>query len=133
LTPSYSTKKYTDEMKTDKFLRIMESVDRQSGADEPTGPIPMHCDLSMDASILSPGKIVTHDLVKDGERNVYLHMVMSGRAQPGSGGAKIKVGDVELGEGDGAFVKGAKGPNAITVESTGDKPAEFLLFDMGLN
>ena len=48
-----------------------------------------------------------------------------------TGGAKIKVGGVELGEGDGAFVEGAKGPGQITIESVGDKPAEFLLFDMG--
>ena len=120
-------------MKTDKLLRIMESTDRHSGKDEPTEPIPMHCDLSMSASILSPGKSVTHDLVADGERNVYLHMVMTDRTQPKAGGAKIKVGDVELGEGDGAFVKGAKGPGSFTIESTGEKPAEFLLFDMGLD
>lgn len=133
LKPNYETKKFTDEMKTDKFLRIMESVDRHSGKDEETEPIPMHCDLSMSASIPSPGKSVTHDLVADGERNVYLHVVMTGRTQPQNGGAKIKVGDVELGEGDGAFVKGAKGPGSVTVESVGEKPAEFLLFDMGLD
>lgn len=133
MKPSYATKKFTDDMKKDKLLRIMESVDRHSGNDEPTEPIPMHCDLSMDASILSPGASVTHDLVTNGERKVYLHVVMSGREQPKSGGAKIKVGDVELGEGDGAFVKGAKGPSNITIESTGDKSAEFILFDMGLN
>ena len=132
LTPSYKTRKFTDEMKTDKLLRIMESVDRHSGKDEDTEPIPMHADLSMSASILSPSKSVTHDLVTDGERNVYLHVVMSDRKQPKSGGAKIRVnGDVELGEGDGAYVRGAKGPGSVTVESVGDKPAEFLLFDMG--
>lgn len=120
-------------MKTDKLLRIMESVDRHSGKGEPTEPIPMHSDVSMSASILSPGKSVTHDLVAEGERNVYLHLVMTDRTQPKSGGAKIKVGEVELGEGDGAFVKGAKGPGSITVESVGEKPAEFLLFDMGLD
>lgn len=130
LKPSYKTRKYTDEMKKDKLLRIMESVDRHSGSDDETDPIPMHADLSMSASILSPGKSVTHDLVADGERNVYLHVVMGGRQQPKSGGAKIRVGDVELGEGDGAYVRGAKGPGSIEVESVGDKAAEFLLFDM---
>ena len=130
LSPSYKTRKYTDEMKKDKLLRIMESVDRHSGKDSETEPIPMNADLSMSASILSPGKSVTHDLVKDGDRNVYVHVVMTDRKQPKSGGAKIKVGDVELGEGDGAYVRGAKGPGSITVESIGEKPAEFLLFDM---
>lgn len=131
MTPSYKTRKFTDEMKTDKLFRIMESVNRHSGKDEETEPIPMHADLSMSASILSPGKSVEHELVKDGERNVYLHVVMSDRTQPKTGGAKIQVGDVELGEGDGAFVRGAKGPGKVEVKSVGEKPAEFLLFDMG--
>ena len=109
----------------------MESVDRHNGQDEETSPIPMHADVSMSASILSPGKSVEHELVKDGARNVYLHLVMSGMTQPKTGGAKIKVGGVEIGEGDGAFVKGAKGPGKIEVESVGEKAAEFLLFDMG--
>lgn len=131
LAPSYKTRKFTDEMKTDKLVRIMESVDRHSGKDAETEPIPMHADLSMSASILSPGKSVTHELVKEGERKVFLHVVMSEKKQPKSGGAKIKVGDVELGEGDGAFVTGASGPGKIEVESVGEKAAEFLLFDMG--
>lgn len=117
-------------MKQDKLVRIMESKDRHSGKDGATEPIEIYADVSMDASILAPGKSVEHDLVKDGDRNVYLHVVMSDRTQPKSGGASIKVGDVELKEGDGAFVK-AKGPGKVQVESTGDKPAEFLLFDMG--
>lgn len=131
LAPSYKTRKFTDEMKQDRLLRIMESVDRHSGKDEEAEPIPMHADLSMSASILSPGKSVTHELVKQGQRKVYLHVVMSDRTQPKTGGAKIKIGDVELGEGDGAFVTGAAGPGKIEVESTGGKAAEFLLFDMG--
>lgn len=131
LAPSYKTRKFTDEMKADKLVRIMESVDRHSGKDEATEPIPMHSDVSMSASILSPGKSVTHELVAEGQRKVYLHVVMGGKKQPKTGGAKIKVGDVELGEGDGAFVTGASGPGKIEVESVGEKAAEFLLFDMG--
>lgn len=131
LTPSYVTRKYPEELKTDKLLRIMESTDRHSGKEGATEPIPLHADLSMSASILSPGKKVEHELVKDGERNVFLQVIMTGREQPKDGGAKIKIGDVELGEGDGAYVRGAKGPGKIEVESVGNKPAEFLLFDMG--
>ncbi|RMY84442.1 hypothetical protein D0861_06947 [Hortaea werneckii] len=131
LKPSYKTRKYTDEMKQDRLLRVVESVERHSGKDEATEPIPMHADLSMSASILSPGKKVEHELVAEGKRNVYLHVVMSERTQPKTGGARIKIGQEELGEGDGAFVRGAVGPGKIEVESVGDKPAEFLLFDMG--
>ncbi|KAK4990512.1 hypothetical protein LTR66_006785 [Elasticomyces elasticus] len=130
LKPSYCTRKYPDSMKEDKLLRIMESTDRHDGAEGETEPIPLHADLSMFASILSPGKSVTHELVKEGERKVYVHVVMSGRTQP-SEGAKIKVGDVVLGEGDGAFVDGAKGPGSVTLESVGNNKAEFLVFDMG--
>ena len=119
-------------MKTDTLLRIMESTERHSGSDTDTEPIPMHSDLSMSASILSPGKSVTHDLVAEGDRKVYVHVVMSGRKQPAEGeGARVKVGDVELGEGDGAFVRGATGPGSVSVESVGKTAAEFLLFDMG--
>ena len=77
LAPSYMTRKFTDEMKTEKLVRIMESVDRHSGKDAETEPIPIHADLSMSASILSPGKSVTHDLVNKDERKVFLHVVMS--------------------------------------------------------
>lgn len=131
LAPSYKTRKFSDDLKTDRLCRIMESVDRHSGSDGETDPIPMHADLTMEASILAPGKKVVHDLVKEGERNVYLHVIMTGKSQPKEGGMKIKIGNVTLGEGDGAFVRGATGPGQIEVESVGDKPAEFLLFDMG--
>lgn len=131
LKPSYVTRKFTDEMKQDKLVRIMEDVARHSGKDAETEPIPLHADLSMSASILSPGKKVTHEIVKEGKRNIFLHVVMGGRTQPKEGGMRIKVGNVTIGEGDGAFVRGAVGPGKLEVESVGDKPAEFLLFDMG--
>lgn len=131
LAPSYKTRKFPDEVKTDRLARLMESVERHSGKDEEGEPIPMHADLSMSASILSPGKSVTHELVAEGPRKVFLHVVMGGKSQPKSGGARIRVGEVELGEGDGAFVTGAVGPGKIEVESVGEKKAEFLLFDMG--
>lgn len=131
LKPSYVTRVFGDERKKDGFCRIMESVERHSGKDEEGEPIPLHADLSMSASILSAGKSVVHELVKEGERYVYLHVVMGGKEQPKEGGSKIKIGNVTLGEGDGAFVRGASGPGKIEVENVGDKPAEFLLFDMG--
>ena len=132
LKPSYRTRKFTDEAKADKLVRIMESVDRHDGREAETDPIPLHADLSMDASILGPGKSVVHELVAEGPRKVYVHVVMTGREQPTTGGAKVSVGDIELGEGDGAFVD-VKGPGKVEVKSIGEKPAEFLLFDMGPN
>ncbi|KAF2842613.1 RmlC-like cupin [Patellaria atrata CBS 101060] len=132
LRPSYITRKFTDEMKKESLVRIIESVTRHTGGALESEAIPAHADVSMSASILSPGKSVTHDLVAEGKRKVYLHVAMTAKSQPTTGGAKIIVGDVELGEGDGAFVDGLEGPNKFTVRSVGDKAAEFLLFDMGL-
>ncbi|KAK3075838.1 hypothetical protein LTR53_000540 [Teratosphaeriaceae sp. CCFEE 6253] len=131
LAPSYKTRKFTDAMKTNQLVRIIESVARHSGQDGESDPIPADSDVSMSASILSPGEKVTHELVAQGARNVYLHVVMTGKTQPKSGGARIKVEGVELGEGDGGFVRGAAGPGKLEVESVGDTAAEFLLFDMG--
>ncbi|KAL1305475.1 hypothetical protein AAFC00_002351 [Neodothiora populina] len=133
LQPSYKTRNFPEELKRNKLCRIMEDVSRHSGKDEEGEPIPLHADLSMSASILEPGHKVEHEIVKDGKRNIYLHVVMTGKTQPKTGGMKIKMGNVVIGEGDGAFVRGAEGPGKIEVESVGDKPAEFVLFDMGTN
>lgn len=126
LKPRYETKKFTDEQKKDKLVRIMESTDRLGEG----APIGLDADLSMDASILSPGMSVTHEVVAEGPRKIFVQLVMSKRAQPKEGGAKIKIGDTVLGEGDGAYIEGAQGRGKIEVESVGDKPAEFLLFDL---
>lgn len=131
LKPSYKTQVFTDAQKQDKLVRIMESTDRYTETEKEGTPIPLQADISMDASILSPGKSVSHDIVKAGARNIYLHLVMGGRTQPKTGGAKIKIGELTLGEGDGAFVRTSGDAKKIDVDSVGDKPAEFLLFDMG--
>ena len=131
LEPRYRTRTFDDEAKRDRLCRVMESKDRAT--EEEAGPIVLEADLSMDASILSPGRKVVHDMVREGPRNVYLHVVMGGRTQPPTGGAKIRVGSETLAEGDGAFVRVPAGTRSLEVESVGDKPAEFLLFDMGLD
>jgi redox-sensitive bicupin YhaK (pirin superfamily) len=130
MKPHYETKMFTDEQKKDKLVRIMEYTDRL-GEKTAKSPIGLQADLSMDASILSPGKKVVHDVVAEGPRKLFMQVIMSKRTQPKDGGAKIKVGDVILGEGDSAYVKGVSGPAKLEVESVGDAPAEFLLFDMG--
>ncbi|KAF2272032.1 RmlC-like cupin [Westerdykella ornata] len=128
LKPRYETRRFGDEVKRDRLVRVMESTKRKG---EGEGAIALDADLSMDACILSPGKRVVHEVVAQGERKVYLHVVMGEREQPREGGARIRVGDVVLGEGDGAYVEGVHGPGRIEVESVGERAAEFLLFDMG--
>lgn len=130
LTPSYTTRTFPDELKLNKLCRIVESADRHSGKEGQSEPIPLHADLSMSASLLEPGLKVRHKLVADGERKVYLHVVMNGREQPKEGGTAIKIGDKILKEGDGAYLQGVRGPGEVVVESVGDKRAEFLFFDM---
>jgi redox-sensitive bicupin YhaK (pirin superfamily) len=132
MKPHYETKKWSDEEKTDKLLRIMEYTGRLGDRKDASDPIGLQADISMSASILSPGKKVEHELVAEGPRKVMLQVVMSGRTQPKDGGAKVKIGDTVLGEGDSGFLEGVKGPGKIVVESVGDKKAEFLLFDMGV-
>jgi redox-sensitive bicupin YhaK (pirin superfamily) len=128
LKPRYETKKFTDEQKKDTLCRIMESSERLGDAKHAIG---LQADLSMDASILSPGKKVVHEVVASGPRKLFAQVIMGKRAQPKTGGAQIKIGETVLGEGDGAYIDGVKGPLSIEIESVGDKPAEFLLFDMG--
>ena len=130
LEPHYETKKFTDEQKKDKLVRIMEYTQRLGDKKGEDAPIGLDADLNMDASILSPGKSVTHEVVAEGPRKIFVQLVMTKRAQPKEGGAKIKIGDTVIGEGDGAYIEGAQGGGKIEVESVGDKPAEFLLFDL---
>jgi hypothetical protein len=120
-------------MKQDKLVRIIESIDRHNGAESENDPIPANADVSMSASIVTPGKSVTHNIVAAGERKIFAQVVMSARTQPKTGGARIKIGEVELGEGDSAFIESVSGPGKIEISSVGDIPAEFLLFDMGLS
>lgn len=130
LKPHYETKRFTDEEKENKLVRIMEYTERMKEGKQ--GPIALQADLSMSASILAPGKEVVHEVVAEGPRKIFLQVIMGGRKQPKDGGAKIKIGDVVLGEGDGAYVEGVSGPGKVVVESVGEKKAEFLLFDMGM-
>jgi redox-sensitive bicupin YhaK (pirin superfamily) len=129
LKPHYETKTYTDKEKTNKLVRIMECTDRLGSSKHAIG---LQADLSMDASILFPGKEVLHHLVAGGPRKLFVQVVMSQRTQPTKGGAKIKIQDTILGEGDGAYIDGVTALEDIRIESVGDKAAEFLLFDMGL-
>jgi hypothetical protein len=46
-------------------------------------------------------------------------------------GAKVRIGDQEIREGDGVFVRNAKSGDTVTFENTGDLDAEFVWFDMG--
>jgi quercetin 2,3-dioxygenase len=129
MAPKYFTRRFEDTSKENALVTVMDDIERVK--DSETGAIPLEADLRMEASVLEPGKAVEHAVLPGSDRKVYVHLIMtSGPKQPNAGqGAEIKVGDVTLREGDGAYVNGAAG--TLKVESVGIKAAEFLLFDMG--
>jgi len=129
IDPKYFTRRFDDAQKNNKLVTVMDDIDRVE--DKQKGAIPLEADLRMEASILEPGKSVEHEVLPGDLRKIYVHLIMtSGPKQPAkTQGAEIKIGDVILKEGDGAFVEGANG--TLKIESVGSKSAEFLLFDMG--
>lgn len=103
-------------------------VDEREGK----GPAPIHAGVFVFASILSPSAVVTQAYPANSvERKTYIHVVQTSGYNTGPAtGARIKVnGGLELGEGDGVFATGGDG-DKIEIESVGDKPAEFLLFEI---
>jgi len=132
--PAYRTVDFPDEIKRNKLATIVESVGRLDRHDGKTAPKPIQAetDLTMEASILQPGNSVTHQVVTDGERKLYVHVVMtSADGAKENTKAKIQVGDQTLEEGDGAFIHGAGKAVPVEVKSVGGSDAEFVLFDMG--
>lgn len=131
-SPEYVTRHYADADKTNRLARIIDAVERageNSGRSD--GPIALPADLTMEATLLSPGRTVVHDIVAQGPRKVYVHVVMTGRTQPKQGGAQVKIRDTVLREGDGAFIDGLEKLGQLGIENVGDTVAEVLLFDMG--
>lgn len=119
LTPAYTTKAFSDDMKQDRLALVVQDIARPAD-----GVVPINANLAMYASILSPKKTVTHLL----ERNsAYVHLIMTSGYKTPDNSARITVNGEELKEGDGLFVQGS---GELTIESTGDSKAEFLLFDM---
>lgn len=145
LPPQYYTRNFSRSQKLDKLIQVVAPLSSPSVTDsrEGTGPVPVHADLEMWASILSSKKKVQHELGGETKR-AYLHNIMkSGYRGPGQeagdkfedGGARLRVnGGLVLEEGDGAFVTvtatGGEGKREIEVENVGEREAEWLLFEM---
>ncbi|UZJ51079.1 hypothetical protein CBS101457_000399 [Exobasidium rhododendri] len=104
LTPKYYTiPQVPDEDKTDKFMTLIRDVKTFSSEELkltgllPKGrAIPAHCSLTTRASILTPGKVISHSLGGEskqtsGERWAYLHLAMtSGYKNPGEFEARLR-------------------------------------------
>ncbi|KAG8714857.1 hypothetical protein FRC11_006773 [Ceratobasidium sp. 423] len=137
LTPKYYTRHFTDAEKRDTLLKVVAPANASDVNDERegAGPTPVHAQLSVYASILSPGKTVTHTFSKPAEgqsaRKAFVHVIQtSGYNTKAATGAKVQLnGGLELSEGDGSFAA-APGGEEIRIENKGDRDAEVLVFDL---
>lgn len=97
----------------------------------------MHSPLSLYASLISPSKSLKYILPSSANavpRKAYVHVVQTSGYNPQEAtGAQVTIsgaGDsVVLREGDGVYITGDEG-QLLTVENTGDRTAEVLLFDV---
>lgn len=119
-------------------------------------PLQVHSHIAMFSTLLDPGKQVTHhvtepyhkltpqltltpatDASADGSKKLYLHVIQTTKYNPrgaltNADAPRIMVnGDLELGEGDGAFITGARaGEQGVTLENVGGGRAEVVVFEM---
>lgn len=108
LPPSYEDRTFPRQEKRNR-LRLIASRD---GRDDSTK---INQDTSLFASVLDPGKILTHELAP--ERHAWLQLVTG---ELGMNGTKLRAGD-------GAAVSGE---SSLNLANTGTGDAEFLLFDL---
>lgn len=139
LTPLFDSH-FKDAEKYNKLVAVVAPVDSSPEVKlerETTGPSPIHSNLAMHASILSPESSVSHTFDRP---KGYLHLIMR---QTGYRGPKtkldgkgprlsVKLGDAEavtLEEGDGVYLDQVEG-RKVDIQSVGDGDAEFVLFDL---
>jgi redox-sensitive bicupin YhaK (pirin superfamily) len=127
LKPRYATGDFSDDSKRNVLKRVVASADALQGSD--SDAVPIHANMSMYASLLEPGKHVSHTQQR---RFGYIHHIMSsGWQTPKTGTSVLKVNGHTLQEGDGMYIeRQGEGEPLLDFESTGGQRAEFLLFDM---
>ncbi|KAI0630765.1 pirin domain-containing protein [Trametes polyzona] len=138
LTPQYFTRHFSDEEKKDQWAHIVAPINAPGVSEkrEAFGPAPVHSPLNLFATLLSPGKSLSHTFQSgSAQKKGYLHVVQTSGYNTGeASGAYVRVvgaegGPVDLREGDGAYIMAGLGED-ITLENAGDAVAEVLLFDM---
>ncbi|KIY44961.1 RmlC-like cupin [Fistulina hepatica ATCC 64428] len=136
LTPTYYTRKFTDAEKTDRWMRVVAPVGSKgvSSEREADGPAPVHTQLTLYATLLSPGRALPQEM--HGQKG-YIHIVQTSGYHVGPAeGASVRVGQkaetVDLREGDGAYIWFPKNDGKITldIENVGGSTAEVVLFDL---
>jgi len=122
LTPSYSTKEFSDEKKLNNLVCFVT----KKGTEAKTGGIPINQDFYASATLLDPGKSVEYK-PEDQYRRIYIHVV-----QEDSAAVRVttsKGEEVILQAGDGAFVQGAEKLTLTGASTVTKKPVEVLILD----
>ncbi len=133
LKPAYTTKHFSDEEKKNKLRLIVSpnvstsdpigvnfDANQNCFAQSEENSIKVNQDSKVYASILEKDNKVSYKL--PATRYGYLHLIQT------KANSALKLNGVELKEGDGAFIERAV--EDLVIESTGEGPAEFLLFDL---
>ena len=139
LPPTYHTMTFPEESKRNKFTTIISplkagtkatSEEEKAAVPVIEGTIPIHADFLMGASIITQGQSATWkvgggDAVQSKkDRKLYVHLPMR------KIGAKIRLAkNLDLDEGDGAFVENVNAGDELLVESIGDGEAELVVLD----
>ena len=135
LEPKYFTRHFTDDEKRDGWVKIVAPVG-EKGVElvrEAQGPAPVNSDLTLYATLLGARKTLERPL--QGKKG-YIHVIQTSGYNPlKSQGASVRirgpgVEQMELREGDGAYIFVGEKGNALTVENAGDETAEVLVFDL---
>ncbi|KND89906.1 Quercetin 2,3-dioxygenase [Tolypocladium ophioglossoides CBS 100239] len=140
LAPRYHTKHFEEDDKRKGFVTILsplkageDATAHQETEAEPAiaGSIPIHADFAMGAGIIAAQSkfewTVGAKAGQETKRKVYVHLPMTK-----NGRAKIRLDgreDVELAEGDGAFIDGVNAGDKLAVESIGGVEAEVIVLD----
>ena len=106
LKPTYGQKNFSEQEKRGK-LRLLVSPDGREGS------VKIRQDNDLYATVLARGETVKHELKP--ERHAYVQVARG----------SVTVNGTKLDQGDGAAISNEK-----TVELTGEKDAEVLLFDL---
>ncbi|CAD6888330.1 unnamed protein product [Tilletia controversa] len=153
LQPRYWTSHTPDELKLNKLVTLIrphttlpaDALEKTGDLKEPGAAIPAQSSLVTRASILQPGKSVTHivgaetdvDGVTDKSRGIWVQLISrSGYREPES--KVVDVGKIQVGgesgktieEGSGAFVKSAKVGTPVEITNVSDMDVEFIVFDV---
>lgn len=124
LKPSYTTKQWSDDDKTNTFCLIVDDIHSQN-----TSAIPIHAPISMYATILQPQKTVKHEFKRS---KGYIHLIMRNvdeQKNPLKPAVQLKP-DIVMYEGDGAFIECDSLSREIAIENVGLTNVEILLFDL---